>query len=166
MIAKIENSLDSVNDCDLLLLLQSAAAHFSVVLGRPVLVAANCHHTVPTWNQGSWGWPTQTPALKNRKQLENCDLLLQSAAAHFSVVLGRPVSLETVLACRIRRRILTPDIRKPQPANMSSYQCCGSGIRCLFDPWIRNRFFPDPGSQPHIFESLVTIFWAKSSIIL
>jgi hypothetical protein len=26
---------------------------------------------------------------------------------------------------------------------------------------IRNRFFPDPGSQSHIFESLVTIFWAK-----
>jgi hypothetical protein len=28
-------------------------------------------------------------------------------------------------------------------------QCCrsGSGIRCLFDPWIRNRFFPDPGSR-------------------
>ncbi len=24
--------------------------------------------------------------------------------------------------------------------------CCGSGseIRCLFDPWIRNRFIPDP----------------------
>ncbi len=45
-------------------------------------------------------------------------------------------------------------------------QCCGSGIRCLFDPGIRNRFFPDPGSQIHIFESLVTIFWVKSSIIL
>jgi hypothetical protein len=26
---------------------------------------------------------------------------------------------------------------------------------------IRNRFFPDPGSQTHTFESLVTIFWAK-----
>jgi hypothetical protein len=25
-----------------------------------------------------------------------------------------------------------------------------------------NRFFPDPGSQPQIFESLVTIFWVKS----
>jgi hypothetical protein len=25
---------------------------------------------------------------------------------------------------------------------------------------------PDPGSQTHIFESLVTIFWVKSSIIL
>jgi hypothetical protein len=49
----------------------------------------------------------------------------------------------------------------------------GSGIRCLFGPWIRNpgsgirnRFFPDLGSQIHIFESLVTIFWVKSSIIL
>ncbi len=36
------------------------------------------------------------------------------------------------------------------------------------DPWILdpNRFFPDPGSQTHVFESLVTIFWVKSSIIL
>jgi hypothetical protein len=38
---------------------------------------------------------------------------------------------------------------------------------------IRNRFFPDPGSrisdpgsQTHSFESLVTIFWVKSSIFL
>jgi hypothetical protein len=38
---------------------------------------------------------------------------------------------------------------------------------------IRNRFFPDPGSQipdpesyTHIFESLATIFWLKISIIL
>jgi hypothetical protein len=23
----------------------------------------------------------------------------------------------------------------------------GSGIRCLFDPWIRDRLFPDPGSR-------------------
>ncbi len=50
-------------------------------------------------------------------------------------------------------------------------QCCGSGNRGLFDPLdpgsrIRNRFFPDPGSQTHIFESLVTIFSLKSSIIL
>ncbi len=48
-------------------------------------------------------------------------------------------------------------------------QCCRSrsGIRCIFDPWIQN-----PGSGigffriPHIFESLMTIFWVKSSIIL
>jgi hypothetical protein len=31
---------------------------------------------------------------------------------------------------------------------------------------IRNWFFPDPGSQTYIFESLVTIFWVKSAIIL
>jgi hypothetical protein len=48
------------------------------------------------------------------------------------------------------------------------FQCCGSGsgIRCLFDPWIRDRFFPDPGSQDHIFKSFLTIFLVKSSIIL
>jgi hypothetical protein len=27
-----------------------------------------------------------------------------------------------------------------------------SGIRCLFDPGIRNRFFPDPESQTHLFK--------------
>ncbi len=34
-------------------------------------------------------------------------------------------------------------------------QCCGSGIRCFFDPGIRNRFFPDPGSRitnPYFWE--------------
>ncbi len=36
-----------------------------------------------------------------------------------------------------------------------------SGNRCLFNPWIR-----DPGSLTHIYESLVTFFWVKSSIIL
>jgi hypothetical protein len=34
--------------------------------------------------------------------------------------------------------------------NTASYQCCGSGIRCLFDPWIRDPRLgknqdPDPG---------------------
>ncbi len=54
-------------------------------------------------------------------------------------------------------------------------QCCGhgSGIRCLFDPWIQDPeyVFPqsriwDPGSQTHIFESLMTIFGLKSTITL
>ncbi len=41
-------------------------------------------------------------------------------------------------------------------------QCCGSGSG------MRNRFFliQDLGSQTHIFESLMTIFWVKSYIIL
>ncbi len=52
--------------------------------------------------------------------------------------------------------------------NLLLRQCCGSGIRCFFDSWILDpdRFFQDPGSQTHIFESLVTIFWVKSFIIL
>jgi hypothetical protein len=41
----------------------------------------------------------------------------------------------------------------------------GSGAFLTPGSRIRNRFFPDPGSQTHIFESLVTIFWVKSSII-
>jgi hypothetical protein len=48
------------------------------------------------------------------------------------------------------------------------------GSRCLFDPRIWDpvpwyRFFPDPGSQTYIFESLLTIlgpnfFYASSKI--
>jgi hypothetical protein len=45
----------------------------------------------------------------------------------------------------------------------------GSGAFLTPGSGIRNRFFPDlgsrisdPGSQTHIFESLVTIFWVKS----
>jgi hypothetical protein len=44
----------------------------------------------------------------------------------------------------------------------------GSGIWCFLTPGsgIRNRFFPDSGSQDHIFKSFLTIFLVKSSIIL
>ena len=35
-----------------------------------------------------------------------------------------------------------------------------------FWPWIRRRFFPDPGSQTHIFDSLMTDFRVNSTIIL
>ncbi len=41
----------------------------------------------------------------------------------------------------------------------------GSGAFLTPGSGIRNKFFSDPGSQSHIFESLVTIFWVKSSII-
>jgi hypothetical protein len=47
---------------------------------------------------------------------------------------------------------------------MRSLVTSGSGIRCLFDPGIRNRFFPDPVSQTHTFESLVKNFWVKTSL--
>ncbi len=45
----------------------------------------------------------------------------------------------------------------------------GSG--CFFDPWIRNRFLPDPGSKipdpkPIFMRALLTTFWVKSSLIL
>jgi hypothetical protein len=42
----------------------------------------------------------------------------------------------------------------------------GSGAFLTPGSEIRNRFFPDPGSQTHLFENLMTIFWLKSSIIL
>jgi hypothetical protein len=41
----------------------------------------------------------------------------------------------------------------------------GSGAFLSLGSGIRNRIFPDTGSQTHIFESLVRIFWVKSSII-
>ncbi len=66
--------------------------------------------------------PSNTALQKENswETVNDCNLiLLQSSAAHYSVVLGRPVSLETVLACRRRRRILTPYIRKPQPATIT-----------------------------------------------
>ncbi len=37
----------------------------------------------------------------------------------------------------------------------------GSGDFLTPGSGIRNRFFPDPGSQIHIFESLLTIFLGK-----
>jgi hypothetical protein len=49
-------------------------------------------------------------------------------------------------------------------------QCCGSGIQCLFDPWIRDPGWvknqdPDSGSgmnnPDHISETLETVFWVK-----
>jgi hypothetical protein len=48
----------------------------------------------------------------------------------------------------------------------SNKQCCGSGIQCFFDPWIRDKFLqiPDLGSKTYVFlisEGLVTIFWVK-----
>jgi len=45
-----------------------------------------------------------------------------------------------------------------------SWQCCGSGIRCLFYPWFRD-LDPGPGSgmnnPDHNSKSLETIFWVK-----
>jgi hypothetical protein len=46
------------------------------------------------------------------------------------------------------------------PQRIPVHQCCGSGSGAFLTPGsgIRNRFIPDPGSQTHIFESLVTTF--------
>jgi hypothetical protein len=47
--------------------------------------------------------------------------------------------------------------------------CCGSEIRCLFDPWTRDS---DPGSgsgmnnPDHISESLETIVWVKILMLI
>jgi hypothetical protein len=53
-----------------------------------------------------------------------------------------------------------PICRRLHITPLLTFQCSGSGIRCFFDPWIRNpeEVFSDPGSQTQIFDSLVTIF--------
>jgi len=43
-------------------------------------------------------------------------------------------------------------------AQVSSVADPGSGAN---DPGIRNRFFPDPGTQTHIFERLLKILMGK-----
>ncbi len=42
----------------------------------------------------------------------------------------------------------------------------GSGAFLTPGSGIWNRFFPDPGSQIHIFGSILKIFWVKTSTIL
>jgi hypothetical protein len=46
----------------------------------------------------------------------------------------------------------TDSVADPDPGS-GAFLTPGSGIR--------NRFFPDPGSQSNIFESLLKIFWVK-----
>jgi hypothetical protein len=56
----------------------------------------------------------------------------------------------------------------------TNFQCCGSGsgIRCYFDPWIRDPGWKKPRARIrdlgsgmnipyHIFEDLVSTFWVK-----
>jgi hypothetical protein len=57
----------------------------------------------------------------------------------------------------IAKTIIITSVADPDP---------GSGALLNPGSWIRNRFCPDLGSQTHIFESLVAIFWVKSSKIL
>ncbi len=74
-------------------------------------------------------------------------------------------------------RISSTVPQRRQSGWLSLQQCCGSGsgIRCLFDPWIRDRFFldrvPEPGSRipdpKQVFLRANYIFLdKKSSIIL
>jgi hypothetical protein len=51
----------------------------------------------------------------------------------------------------------------------TAYQCCGSGsgIRCLFDPWIRDPEWVFSGSRiprPYFEELQGSIFWSKTDI--
>jgi hypothetical protein len=59
---------------------------------------------------------------------------------------------------------LTDSVADPDPGS-GAFLTPGSGIGFFRIPYPGSRI-PDPGSQTHTFDSLVTIFWAKSSIIL
>jgi hypothetical protein len=58
------------------------------------------------------------------------------------------IFLETfplVYRCRVQNRY--QDFRRKNAGYCTgTTQCSGSGIRCFFTPWIRDEFFPDPGS--------------------
>jgi hypothetical protein len=86
--------------------------------------------------------------------LQHTDALLKVQVLHAILCCVTFLSTYFTLRTEIRYRIQIPtrfflsgNVANPDP---------GSGI----------GFFPDPGSQTHIFESLVTIFWVKSSIFL
>ncbi len=57
----------------------------------------------------------------------------------------------------IARRFLPPALARSTPFN----RAISCELKSPFEPWI-----PDPDPDPHIFESLVTIFWVESSKIL
>ncbi len=62
------------------------------------------------------------------------------------------------------------DGHRTVPGSAHANQCCGSGSGAILildlGSCIRNRYFPDSGSQTRIFDSLMTNFWVKSTIIL
>jgi hypothetical protein len=69
-----------------------------------------------------------------------------------------------LLPLSVEPRVLPPCSRCPQHNNVkNSVADPESGAFLTPGSGIRNRFFPDPGSLTHIFESVVTIFWVKSS---
>ncbi len=84
--------------------------------------------------------------------------MLRKTEKECKILLGTPKTFfRAVELVKKRRKFPTLSVADPDP---------GYGAFLTPGSRIRNRFFPDPGSQTHIFESLVTIFWAKSSIIL
>ncbi len=72
----------------------------------------------------------------------------------------------------LRIRIRDPVSFRSLDPGSGAFLIPGSGIRCLYDPWIPDprraqNQYPDPGSRAgmnnldHISESLETIFWVK-----
>ncbi len=137
------------------------------------------------WGGGGGFYPTLAcrwkPPKKNRKNLPSLAVRWLAPTTHSISCLDS--SLGRVPACDAGDPGSIPGGRKlnacPLPGGQltsthshSISQCCGSGsgIWCLFDPGIRNRFFPDPGSQipdpNHIFLRTYWQFWFKKSIIL
>jgi hypothetical protein len=106
------------------------------------------------------------PILRITDSVDNSWQLFPAGTSEISAARGRIGTLSSVqifyiifgsqsVRKEVKKAVLWIRIQDP-----------GSGAFLTPGSGIRNRFFPDPGSQTHTFESLVTIFWAKSSIIL
>jgi hypothetical protein len=62
-----------------------------------------------------------------------------------SPLLGTPKAPEELAADTIPFKVSVP-IKHVEMYRYDTTQCCGSGNQCFFTPWIRDEFFPYPGS--------------------
>jgi hypothetical protein len=81
-----------------------------------------------------------------------CNFIALLSAGVNAMICGVPMRIGMEILNKVGQRT---SVANPDPGS-GSFLTTGSGIR--------NRFFSDPGSQTHIFESFVTIFGVKSSI--
>jgi hypothetical protein len=69
----------------------------------------------------------------------------------------------------IQPKMLDPDQDEmnadPQPCFLPVLRIWDPVIFCPLDLGYGIDFFLDPGSSTHIYESLVTIFWVKSTVV-
>jgi hypothetical protein len=68
---------------------------------------------------------------------------------------SRPLNIKCIHHILKYKKLVKNEKMKYYYVTLCLFQCCGSGsgIGCFLTPGsgIRNKFFPDPGSQDHIF---------------